>query len=191
MPFDPTKPAPGTKPNSAEIRANFTALKAQADDLQTQIAAIPAGPPGPQGPQGDPGPMPPTNPFIAQGSVLAHGGDLGLITSDPNGSGEEGLRLRNNAGRIQIAVRTSGADQSAETLDLAGSTDGGGTPTAQHEDRLVRDGASALWKPARRLGTLFADLTPLTASISDPPTQTEVQENRDRLNEILTRLQAM
>ena len=45
MPFDPTKPASGTRASSAEMRAQFTALKALID-------AVPAGPAGPEGPVG-------------------------------------------------------------------------------------------------------------------------------------------
>jgi hypothetical protein len=45
MSFDPTKPTTGSHASSAEMRAQFTALKALID-------AVPAGPPGPAGPQG-------------------------------------------------------------------------------------------------------------------------------------------
>ena len=42
MAFDPTKPANGTKPVSAEIRANFTALKALADSNDASASSIAA-----------------------------------------------------------------------------------------------------------------------------------------------------
>lgn len=46
MPYDPTKPANGTPASSAEMRAQFTALKALID-------AIPTGPAGPAGAPGE------------------------------------------------------------------------------------------------------------------------------------------
>ena len=41
MPFDPTKPQENTPLDAAEMRAQFNALKALIDDLQTQLADRP------------------------------------------------------------------------------------------------------------------------------------------------------
>ena len=44
MAFDPTKPANNAPIVSAELRNQFTALKALVDDLQSQIDALPTSP---------------------------------------------------------------------------------------------------------------------------------------------------
>ena len=44
MAYDPTKPANGSPIVSAELRNQFTALKALVDDLQSQIDALPTSP---------------------------------------------------------------------------------------------------------------------------------------------------
>lgn len=41
MPYDPTKPADGALADAAELRAQFAALKAMMDNLQTQINELP------------------------------------------------------------------------------------------------------------------------------------------------------
>jgi len=61
--FDPNIPAPNTRLRSAEMRGQFTALKALID-------AIPAGTPGPQGPAGPTGPA---------GAVGAPGPSIGAV----------------------------------------------------------------------------------------------------------------
>jgi hypothetical protein len=55
MPFDPSYPAQGVRLLSAEMRGQFTGLKALIDEVPAGPTG-PQGPMGPQGPQGEPGP---------------------------------------------------------------------------------------------------------------------------------------
>lgn len=107
MPFDPTKPANNSPNSSAEMRAQFTSLKALID----AIPAGPQGPPGPEGPAGPaggpPGPQGPEGPqgvpgevtqtdlnnavlnMLGQSSNNSNGvGTLAITISDPPTQGE-------------------------------------------------------------------------------------------------------
>lgn len=211
MSLDLTKPVSGSEPDSAEIRANFTALHVRDNELAAEIAAIPAGPPGPQGIQGiqgiqgdvgpqglqgDVGPVGPepsspfTSPFIGTSGVLAEGSALGTGT-DMNSSSESGVRLHNNGGKLLINGRSIGQDVHFTTFDPAGLDDGAGSPSVQDGDVYRYAAATQSVKPSRRPGLLFADLAPLNMTVSDPPTQAEMQILADRLDAMLSRQQAM
>lgn len=149
MAFDRTKPVNGTTVDADLLRNNM-------NDLDDRIEAI-VPVPGPPGPQGDPGPQGPpmsfpiAGPGIIQGRILADGGDVAAVNSDPNGSGETSISIESDASTgtpiLRITARLNGGVQYSIRLDVAGIVDGMGGPSAQHGAILKLDTASGLWKP--------------------------------------------
>ena len=199
MSFDPELPRAHTKMRSAEIRSNFVALNDQdtATNIRIDNIQLTPGPQGPKGDQGEPGPGF-TSPYpgdlaaqgsiTAQGALLAEGGHLAM-GSGLGSSSEDGLRVMNNGRRPLFVGRSGGSNLFSHTMDLPGLDDGGGVPSVQDGDNLRYSAGTETWKPSRGLASRFAGMTALSLTISDPPTQAEVQAVANRLDEILAALQ--
>lgn len=148
MAFDRTKPVNGTTVDADLLRNNMNDL----DDRIEAVVPVP-GAPGPQGepgPQGPPMSFPIAGPGVIQGRILADGGDLAAVNSDPNGSGETSIAIESDANSgapiLRITARLNGVVLYSFRIDLAGIVGGGGTPSVQHGALLKFDGPSALWK---------------------------------------------
>src|ERR1041385_3372196 len=114
MPFDPSLPAPNSKIRSGELRNQFNALKqffdglqtamtqlqAQLNNLEQQVANIPAGPAGPQGEPGGPGEK-------GDKGDTGPAGPTQVIASETDPGGADGtIWIRPSDGRV--AERQSG-----------------------------------------------------------------------------------
>ena len=190
--FDRTKPV-----NSVPVDADF--LRTQFNDLDDRVKAIVPvpGPQGPKGEKGDPGagftsPYPgdlaAQGTITSQGALLAEGGHVAM-GSGLGSSSEDGLRVMNNGRRPLFVGRSGGGDLFSHTMDLPGLDDGGGVPSVQDGDNLRYSAGTETWKPSRGLASRFAGMTALSLTISDPPTQAELQAVANRLDEILAMLQ--
>ena len=129
-----------------------------------------------------------------QGHVFVQG-ELRLYQTDPGSSGESSAVIRRDdmsGASIPVFVtRRSGMDISAIKFDPAGMYDGMGNPSIQHGDTLRYDSMAQAIKPSRGMAQRFGDLAPLNLTISNPPTQSEVQAVATRLDEYLMRFQQM
>ena len=173
--FDRTKPV-----NTVPVDADF--LRAQLNDLDDRVKAIvpvqgPKGDKGDKGDQGDPGvSFPYPNNAQIDASLFVQG-ELALFESDPNGSGESGVRIgRASAGGVSVPVFTSrlnGAIPFGLIWDIGGFADGAGSPTIQDGALYRVDLASGMFKPwnvtVQTIQALDAGGNPITLQVICPP----------------------
>jgi hypothetical protein len=192
MPFDPLYPQPGTPIRSAPLRKNLNALNDKIDGL----------PAGPQGPQGQPGPQGPPGEKGDKGDTGDPGGPPG--PQGPEGSqgpqggagpqGDPGPQGPPFANAVVDNVTTL---DPGENASVAASFDGAnvrfsfGIPRGQEGPQGAAGEVSqqnlddAIAGTAKNI-TAVSDLSGLT--ISDPPTQGEVQQVVDKINELINAL---
>ena len=104
-------------------------------------------------------------------------GELALFESDPNGSGESGIRIgRASAGGVSVPAFTSrlnGAIPFGLIWDIGGFADGAGSPTIQDGALYRVDLASGMFKPwnvtVQTIQALDAGGNPITLQVICPP----------------------
>ena len=161
MPFDPTLPAAGSPLNSQVMRSQLNAL-------HEEITAIPVGPEGPQGDPGPEGPQGPPGADGSQGPPFANAVVEGVTTLNP---GEDAT----------VTVSFDGSNVPF-AYGIPRGADGADGPPGE-VTQAVLDAAIA--------GTAQnpSGIAPLALTISDPPTQGEVQAIMDAYNALLAALQ--
>ena len=157
MPFDPDQPS-FQAPNSSEV------MRAQLNGLKELIDAIPAGPTGPQGAQGNPGNDGAQGPPFAQAVVD------GVTTLDPGSAAMVTVSFDGTNVRFTFGV-PRGSD---------GGTGSTGPQGPSGEVTLQQLNDALLTCSANTNGVATLELT-----VSDPPTQMEVQALVNKVNEML------
>ena len=202
MPFDPTQPAGHSPQTSAPIRNNFNALKALID-------AVPAGPPGPAGPAGpagEPGPAGaagaagPPGPNLNmrgdwqawdvynRGDVIAYNGNVYIAFADalsgPPPDGDTRWKLltltgpAGPAGADSTVPGPAGNDGAPGAVGPAGPAGPAGEVTAA---QLAQEIAFAFGGTSANSNTV----QPLNLTVSDPPTQSEMQSLANKMDELI------
>ncbi len=164
MPFDPTRPLNNSPVSAAELRNQFTGLK----DL---IDTVPAGPPGPQGEKGEKGDQGEPG---AQGDAGADGRHV--VNVSDNGSGQAIIEMSDSTtyGPFTVASGPQG-DQGEQGPQ--------GDPGEVSAQQL----SDAIAGTANNPSTVDT----LALSVSDPPSQSEVQAVVDKLNELINALKRL
>ena len=159
MPFDPTKPAPGDDLDAVLMRNQLNALK-------TLVDAVPAGPAGPQGP--------PFAGVVVDGVTTLPPGTPVSVTAFFDGSD---VRF------------TFGIPKGADGLNGSNGNDGPPGPAGEVTNGALNAaitaalGAAAAASSANSNGVATLGLT-----VSDPPTQAEMQALANKLDELITAL---
>jgi hypothetical protein len=158
MPFDPTLPRTGTRATSAEMRSQLTGLK----DL---IDAIPPPIPGPQGPQGEPGPAGADGP---QGPEGRH-----VVNVYDDGSNRAIVQMSDGTtyGPFTIASGPPGAE-------------GPQGPQGPMGEATMGDIQNAIGGTSNNSNSVSI----LDMTVSDPPTQMEVQNIASRVDALILAL---
>ena len=155
MPFDPAKPAVGSPDSSAEMRAQLNALNDKID-------AIPAGPPEPQG---DPGADGADGAEGPQGPPFADAIVDAVNTLDPGEAASVDVSFDGTNVHFTIAI-PRGADGAP------------GEVSAEQLDTAIADVTANSSSNANGIGLLGL-------TVSDPPTQAEMQTIADKLDELV------
>jgi hypothetical protein len=162
MPFDPTKPVNGSLIVAAELRGQFTGLK----DL---IDAIPPGQIGPAGPAGHDGVD------GAQGPAGADGRSIVNVYDDGSGRAIVQMSDGSTYGPFTIASGPPGAD-------------GPPGPQGPMGEATMGDITNAVNNAIAGTSNNSNSVSILDMTISDPPTQTEVQNIASRLDQLILAL---
>jgi hypothetical protein len=171
MAFDPSKPANNAPVVAAELRAQFTGLRALIDSI----------PVGPQGPQGDGGPIGPQGPQGEAGPQGPQGSSGSDGSQGPAGiAGPEGP---------QGAPGPAGSEGAQGPAGPPGA-DGPQGPQGP-EGPQGPAGEVTNSQLASAIGTTSSNsngVGMLVLSVSDPPTQSDVNFIVAKLNELITAL---
>jgi hypothetical protein len=162
MSFDPTKPVEGTEIDAAELRNQFNGLK-------TLLDAVPAGPPGPQGPAGAEG---------APGAQGPQGNDgRSVVNVYDDGMGRAVVQMSDGTtyGPFTIASGPAGAD-------------GAPGPQGPMGEATMGDIQNAVNNAIAGTSNNSNSVSILDMTISDPPTQTDVQNIASRLDQLILAL---
>ena len=175
MPFDPNLPQENTPLDAAQMRAQLNALKQLIDN----IPAGPPGPAGPEGPQGETGVEGPQGPAGPPGAANWY-----ISESDPGGSDGD-CWLRPSDGAVH---RRSGGGWSNEG-SIRGS-DGAPGPQGPEGPQGPPGDVSTAQLDAAINGTSANSnaVATLGMTVSDPPTQAEVQAIADKIDELINAL---
>jgi len=159
MPFDPDWPSYKAQNSSAKMREQLTSLKSLIDGAYSAINAVPAGPPGPQGEKGDPGDAGPEGRHV--------------VNVSDNGSGQAIIEMSDGDtyGPFTVASGPQG-DQGSQ-----GEQGPPGEVSAQQLSDAIAGTAS---------NVNAVELMNLT--VSDPPTQSEMQTIASKLDELINAL---
>ncbi len=156
--FDPTLPVTGSAVQAAEVRNNLNALK----DL---IDAVPAGPPGPQGEPGEPGAP------GAEGPPGPEGRHVTGVYDDGAGHGMVQMSDGTTYGPFTIASGPPGPE-------------GPQGPQGPMGEATIGDIQNAIQTTSANSNSISL----LDITISDPPTQWEVQSIANRVDQLLLAL---
>jgi len=201
MAFDPTLPATGAQLRSAELRNQLNGLKDLIDAVPVGTQGLPgeAGPPGPAGPQGEPG---------ADGDPGPAGNAVANVYDDSTGRAVIQMSDGTTYGPFTVASGpqgSPGADGAQGDPGPQGDPGAQGEPGAQGDPGGPQgppgaDGAEGPQGPAGEVsaqqltdaiaGTANnpASIATLDITVSDPPTQGEVQAVVDKMNELINAL---
>ena len=168
MPFDPALPRTGSRASSAEMRSQFTALKALIDAIPPPIHG-PPGPQGEQGPQGFSGRDGAEGPTGPQGPAGADGRSIVNVYDDGAGRAIVQMSDGSTYGPFTVATGPQGAQGPA-----------GEVTTSALNDAIS---AALAGTSANSNGVAILDMT-----VSDPPTQMEMQTIATRLDQLILAL---
>jgi len=215
MPFDPALPRTGSRASSAEMRSQFTSLKALIDAIPPPIPG-PPGPQGEQGPQGYSGRDGAEGPTGPQGPAGADGRSIVNVYDDGSGRAIVQMSDGTTYGPFAIASGPVGPQgdpgpQGPEGRYVSGVADDGvGRAIIQMSDGstygpfTVATGPQGAQGPAGEVTTsalndaISAALAATSANsngipildmtVSDPPTQMEMQTIATRLDQLILAL---
>jgi hypothetical protein len=162
MSFDPTKPVNGSLIVAAELRGQFTGLK----DLIDAIPPSLPGPPGEKGDKGDTG---------DQGPTGAEGRSVVNVYDDGSGRAIVLMSDGTTYGPFTIASGPPG-------------NDGPPGPQGPMGEATMGDITNAVNNAVAGTSNNSNAVTILDMTVSDPPTQTEVQNIASRLDELILAL---
>ena len=200
MSYDPSLPVDHAKVIAAELRGQFAGLKTLIDAGVPGPQGAP-GADGPQGPQGVPGPQGDAGP---QGNTGAEGRSVSNVYDD--GSGRAVIQMSDGGsyGPFTIASGPQGPKGDTGDPGAPGSNGSNGCDGAQGpQGNNGADGSPGPQGPQGNPGEVSnADLSnavagssansngvePLSLAIDDPPTQAQLSQILNKLNELIAAL---